>query len=243
MLGKVIKYLIYHLPMSGMPVRNKKKGKLLVLYWEGLLKPDLSFCLFSSGTVIWDGNEASMAHGASHNASVENFINQLSKTFDHVFLMEVLHSCGYSVEKANEELIHRIQSRQCIFLPKKFTAKEAKQFKILVVECAKDFSDIAKRMNKSVNDCLVHYYQLKGNKEAYAAIKRVVKQKVDYCTVCDDGGDLLLCDACHRCYHLLCLTPPLNEVPEGDWLCPHCNDMNAPETKNQPMDSVADSFV
>ena len=33
---------------------------------------------------------------------------------------------------------------------------------------------------------------------------------------------ILVCDACEREYHLGCLKPPLQAVPEGDWFCPQC---------------------
>jgi hypothetical protein len=52
----------------------------------------------------------------------------------------------------------------------------------------------------------------------------------DFCKVCEDGGDLVQCDqrgpdgerCCMNAYHLECLDPPLDRVPEGDWLCPRC---------------------
>ncbi len=46
------------------------------------------------------------------------------------------------------------------------------------------------------------------------------------CCVCGgkDGPDKqLLCDECDQAYHLWCLTPPLETVPESDeWYCPQC---------------------
>jgi chromodomain-helicase-DNA-binding protein 4 len=42
------------------------------------------------------------------------------------------------------------------------------------------------------------------------------------CRVCDDGGDIICCDACPASYHLGCLSPPLSAAPEGTWLCPSC---------------------
>jgi hypothetical protein len=45
------------------------------------------------------------------------------------------------------------------------------------------------------------------------------------CTRCGDhrrGAVMLLCDSCDAPYHTYCLHPPLDEVPEGDWLCPEC---------------------
>ncbi|CAG7729972.1 unnamed protein product [Allacma fusca] len=45
------------------------------------------------------------------------------------------------------------------------------------------------------------------------------------CQVCrkGDGDDwMLLCDGCDDSYHTYCLSPPLAEVPKGDWRCPQC---------------------
>ncbi|CAH8559549.1 unnamed protein product [Dicrocoelium dendriticum] len=44
----------------------------------------------------------------------------------------------------------------------------------------------------------------------------------DYCEVCQQGGEIMLCDTCPRAYHLVCLDPELEEAPEGNWSCPHC---------------------
>ena len=43
-----------------------------------------------------------------------------------------------------------------------------------------------------------------------------------------DGGDepepdvMLECDSCLRGWHLSCLTPPLTDVPDAEWVCPLC---------------------
>ncbi|XP_060528036.1 chromodomain-helicase-DNA-binding protein Mi-2 homolog isoform X2 [Cylas formicarius] len=59
--------------------------------------------------------------------------------------------------------------------------------------------------------------------------KKKIKQKdeepyehQDYCEVCQQGGEIILCDTCPRAYHLVCLEPELDEAPEGKWSCPHC---------------------
>ncbi|XP_053905486.1 chromodomain-helicase-DNA-binding protein 3 isoform X3 [Malaclemys terrapin pileata] len=44
----------------------------------------------------------------------------------------------------------------------------------------------------------------------------------DYCEVCQQGGEIILCDTCPRAYHLVCLDPELDKAPEGKWSCPHC---------------------
>ena len=45
------------------------------------------------------------------------------------------------------------------------------------------------------------------------------------CSVCWDDADderMMLCSQCNAPYHIYCLDPPLDDVPEGDWLCPGC---------------------
>ena len=43
------------------------------------------------------------------------------------------------------------------------------------------------------------------------------------CGECGDEDDVMLeCDACLRGWHMRCLHPPLDEVPEGEWYCPKC---------------------
>ncbi|KAL3677194.1 hypothetical protein R1sor_027142 [Riccia sorocarpa] len=47
----------------------------------------------------------------------------------------------------------------------------------------------------------------------------------DSCQVCgidDDHDNVLLCDGCDAEYHIYCLTPPLPEVPDGNWFCNSC---------------------
>ena len=33
---------------------------------------------------------------------------------------------------------------------------------------------------------------------------------------------MLLCDGCGTSWHMMCLNPKLNKVPNVDWLCPRC---------------------
>ncbi|KAH9440097.1 hypothetical protein H4Q26_000008 [Puccinia striiformis f. sp. tritici PST-130] len=47
----------------------------------------------------------------------------------------------------------------------------------------------------------------------------------DICEICgsdEDDPNILLCDSCDKGYHLQCLTPPLLNVPEGNWYCDAC---------------------
>ena len=46
----------------------------------------------------------------------------------------------------------------------------------------------------------------------------------DKCVVCeeDGGGTIILCDCCNKSFHLSCHSPPLEEAPEGEWMCYNC---------------------
>ncbi|XP_010528338.1 PREDICTED: uncharacterized protein LOC104805464 [Tarenaya hassleriana] len=44
----------------------------------------------------------------------------------------------------------------------------------------------------------------------------------DMCTICGDGGDLLLCAGCPQAFHTTCLK--FQSKPEGTWYCSSCND-------------------
>ncbi|KAH7434869.1 hypothetical protein KP509_06G038900 [Ceratopteris richardii] len=48
---------------------------------------------------------------------------------------------------------------------------------------------------------------------------------VTTCKVCENDADderILLCDACDEGYHIYCLNPPVDEKPNGAWLCSYC---------------------
>jgi site-specific DNA-cytosine methylase len=59
--------------------------------------------------------------------------------------------------------------------------------------------------------------------DVYAGL---VKPQIDLpCEVCKDHRHwetMLLCDNCDHGWHTYCLDPPLEDVPEGAWLCPEC---------------------
>jgi hypothetical protein len=46
----------------------------------------------------------------------------------------------------------------------------------------------------------------------------------EYCSYCDEGGNLLNCDRCPVSFHLLCHEPPLDhdQIPKGEFLCNKC---------------------
>lgn len=49
------------------------------------------------------------------------------------------------------------------------------------------------------------------------------------CEICGQSNNedrLLLCDGCDLAFHLYCLDPPLDHVPDGSWYCSGCNNGN-----------------
>ncbi|THH33373.1 hypothetical protein EUX98_g865 [Antrodiella citrinella] len=50
----------------------------------------------------------------------------------------------------------------------------------------------------------------------------------ELCVMCSkDNGDEdspLECEKCDNPYHLHCLTPPLESIPDGEWFCPDCTE-------------------
>jgi hypothetical protein len=84
----------------------------------------------------------------------------------------------------------------------------------------KDFTGISKALGRKKDTLLVNYYRWKAEGRAYRAAKKAREPEV--CSVCDDGGFLLVCDTCRSAFHLACLTPALSEAPESDWFCDRC---------------------
>ncbi|KAK3235821.1 hypothetical protein CYMTET_54005 [Cymbomonas tetramitiformis] len=78
------------------------------------------------------------------------------------------------------------------------------------------------REKSTVQSIAPCHLQVKDQYDCSAA----VPSKHLACEVCrktDGEAEMLLCDACNRGYHLWCLNPALDGVPEGEWLCPRCS--------------------
>ena len=64
---------------------------------------------------------------------------------------------------------------------------------------------------------------------AGANVNRIKKNKGlvnhDYCSYCEEGGELLNCDRCPASFHLMCNEPPLSaeQIPPGEFLCTKCS--------------------
>ncbi|RCV45278.1 hypothetical protein SETIT_9G441200v2 [Setaria italica] len=76
---------------------------------------------------------------------------------------------------------------------------------------------------RSLSQCLVEF--MGGNKPRASLHVRLKGRNSDLesdsiCSVCHDGGELLLCDNCPSSYHHDCVG--LEAIPEGSWYCPSC---------------------
>jgi PHD-finger len=70
--------------------------------------------------------------------------------------------------------------------------------------------------------------QAKGKKTSELATSTRIPANIDtlLCEICSAGhheDKIILCDRCDKGFHLFCLSPPLDQVPEGDWVCPDCS--------------------
>ncbi|XP_021307461.1 uncharacterized protein LOC8081435 isoform X4 [Sorghum bicolor] len=79
----------------------------------------------------------------------------------------------------------------------------------------------------SLSQCLVEF--MGGNKprDPHPLHARLKGKNSDLesdsiCSVCHDGGDLLLCDNCPSSYHHDCVGLEVEAIPEGNWYCPSC---------------------
>ncbi|CAI8596902.1 unnamed protein product [Vicia faba] len=75
---------------------------------------------------------------------------------------------------------------------------------------------------RSLLQCQIQIMQDHVSREAMVKSQtRLCQSENDYiCSVCRNGGELLLCDRCPSSYHKTCLG--LEDIPEGEWFCPSC---------------------
>jgi hypothetical protein len=194
-------------------------------------------CLFvCSHDQLWDPVLADEAE--KRGEDIEGFLAKGKGLAQKEMLMHLLHRTNYSVESAKWNL-DRIFRWAGGMSSTDLSVEEAERFHLLLERrnTNKDFALLSREIGRGRSDCMVYYYRWKGQcPEAYRELKRVWKKKrldmadresllydpTDYCTVCDDGGELIVCDFCDNAYHLTCLKPPMETVPDGTWSCPKC---------------------
>jgi hypothetical protein len=192
------------------------------------------------GDVLWD---PSLAQAATElGEDVEGCLEKGSEMNAKFLLMEALHKKQYSTKNAIPEFMQLCQERGefSVELTTKENALARKMFLQQVgMDKQKDFTAISKAVGRNKDTLLVNYYRWKSEGRAYAVAKKGREPEV--CSVCDDGGFLLVCDFCRDAFHLECLTPALPECPDGDWSCNRCMDLSPGKPKPLAMSPPARS--
>eukprot|EP00548_Thalassiothrix_antarctica_P000737 CAMPEP_0194144002 /NCGR_PEP_ID=MMETSP0152-20130528/13100_1 /TAXON_ID=1049557 /ORGANISM="Thalassiothrix antarctica, Strain L6-D1" /LENGTH=904 /DNA_ID=CAMNT_0038843665 /DNA_START=165 /DNA_END=2879 /DNA_ORIENTATION=+ len=169
--------------------------------------------------VIWDWDLAEKAK--QQGEDINRFLSRPLNSATQVRRMELLHESNYSVIVAEE----KYKQIKCNPDWIAFNRDEAEGFEKAMTERKKDFSYARNQLKRSVTACLIYYYSKFKSSPAYNILKEKfqLSHDNDWCAICDDGGDLICCDSCMQWFHPNCLTPPLKELPEGEWFCPSCD--------------------
>ncbi|TMW68172.1 hypothetical protein Poli38472_007844 [Pythium oligandrum] len=81
-----------------------------------------------------------------------------------------------------------------------------------------EISNMAKKLSAIFDRLMEEYVETE-------VCRPLVSSEEDHCRKCQTNhvkDKLLLCDRCDASYHTFCLSPPLQEVPSGEWFCPRC---------------------
>ena len=170
---------------------------------------------------VWDPQKAADAIGTGED--IDGFLDSLP-TYEKAAGMEALHLSNYIVAgaKAIMDKKDRKDPTSLDVHGAPLTQEQAEKFRSLVKSTSKSFFDIAASLGISVVSAMIHYYRVYKQTDEYKILKERLSTEMDLCWMCDDGGDLLMCDSCDRGYHPDCLDPPLSVIPEGEWKCPLC---------------------
>jgi hypothetical protein len=103
-----------------------------------------------------------------------------------------------------------------------------KRRKLEVPTCA----DCDKQKNEEMLECSecgsFHHPSCLGLSKATLRKVLTYKWKCSNCKLCEKCNSsgiedkLLFCDYCDKAYHTYCLDPPLDNLPEGEWICSEC---------------------
>lgn len=172
---------------------------------------------------IWDPQKAEAAK--LRGEDIDGFLSPTRELNSQMLLMQALHQADYCVKKAENKFVdlYRASKEPSAEMSDEEKAKADAMFET----SRKDFGKIAKALNRSVASVLAQYYYWKSMEKkegngGYMRLKNLWKNEEDLCCICDDGGILILCDHCHKAFHLECLKPPLKKMPETDWYCNQC---------------------
>jgi hypothetical protein len=171
---------------------------------------------------VWDPTRAD-------KAGVSNLVHSSIVFSKKEAAMVTLHEQNYKLDHLEDTLLGTAPVDGS-----DWTDEEKCRFRSEIFRHRKDVGKVAKIMNKSVNSCMTYYLGTFKKSDDYRLLKtvcaeeRVERQEeydlhgLDACSICGDGGSLLICDGCEREFHMTCMNPPLAKVPEGRWECDEC---------------------
>ena len=115
--------------------------------------------------------------------------------------------------------------------------KEAriKRFHTEIFQQKKNVVAVAKLMRVPVKTAYNFYLTKFKFSDDYRLLKTILQEEhtqrmevyeheMDECDICGDGGSLLICDGCEGEFHMDCVKPALEKIPEGTWECDECVD-------------------
>ena len=167
-----------------------------------------------------------------------DFLNQGEEFNVRMLLMEALHNADYQTGvdykkgPALQDFFRLFANNPdvSILLPKATVNEFLKMCRDDLIGKYKNFNEAARRLDCRVESVLYYYYIWKRTpNNGYRSKKRARRLEMsnNECAICDDGGSLIVCDKCSRSFHLECLSPPLTQIPDGNWFCSRCASVTA----------------
>ena len=165
---------------------------------------------------VWDPCRAKVA--MSQGEDIDGFLDSLDGPHKE-FGMVALHKSNYSVKNAAKYLIDEKQ-KNLDFQP--WTRRMKRNFQSSIIKSHMNMREVSAAVGMSVHACFVYYYGTFHQTKEFQTFRMQINSEYDDCAVSGEGGELICCDGCNIPYHLKCLNPPLDKIPEGDWYCPVC---------------------
>lgn len=178
--------------------------------------------------LVWDPEKAK-AKGISLDPEDEKLSRIPSNKKETALL--VLAERDFHLE-GFDEVVHQIKPID----GSDWSPEKRKRFHTEIFRLRKNLLAVSKSLEIDMKSCLTYYLGSFKKSDDYRLVKTVCEEKrdektdgadhgVDACAICDDGGRLLICDGCEGEYHIGCLRPPLEIIPEGHWECDKCVDL------------------
>jgi hypothetical protein len=154
--------------------------------------------------------------------------------------LAIIHENKYILNQQVRDLVESIEPVD----GSDWSEGEKRKFDAEVFRLRKDMREVSKIMGKSVRNCLGYYFGTFKKSDHYRLLKCVCSEErrekqeesalqgIDSCSICGEGGSLLICDGCDLEYHLACLRPRLEKVPEGYWECDQCVDQRLVDSRH-----------